>query len=143
MQKILQENNLNIKIPLKLPFLYVYGRSTGEVKVCGDFIYPENVKEAIYKDKEISNKLTGVFKMYIKEERKKYIFCIDAELIRGIRNSNALQKKIVCLLEESLSKVNVEYGKTRKISPTETKIHLRLFDYGSFIHKSGIKIRYS
>ena len=76
-------------------------------------------------------------------EKLKSQFCIDMELKKGLKSTNLLQKRMETLLEESLSRTNVGYKEKRKISFNETKIHLKLFNYGSFPHKGGIKVKYS
>jgi len=107
--KIAKKENI-YKTIMKLPFVYVYGRSDFVVILRGANIYPENIKLGL-QSKRLEKYVTGKFTM-IKRENKNFneYLEINLELRKGVRRTLNLKKKATELVLGSLRKTNSEFN---------------------------------
>ncbi|MFA4887733.1 MAG: hypothetical protein WC595_05980 [Candidatus Nanoarchaeia archaeon] len=143
MQYYLKERNINITFPFKLPFIYVYGRSQGELKLHGRALYPENIKEAIYANPQISKQVTGVFKMYLVQKGGETRLHIDLELKQSLKPTPLLKKNFTKFLQQSLSKTCSAYQKLEALTKEQAELQITLFEHGKFPHEQGLKNIYT
>ncbi len=144
MKEILKKHNINIDIKLKLPFLFVEGRSTGAVKLFAFMIYPENIKECIYRSKELSETTTGKFKLKIEYDNKENErIIIDFELSKNIKKSIQLSKIYSKSINKNLRKINGGYDTVCKNFPNSSRIYINLYKNGEFPHDYKSKYKYT
>ena len=129
---------------MKLPFLFVEGRSTGAVKLCAFMIYPENIKECIYRVKEIANTTTGKFKLKTKYDKKENEqFFIEFELAKNIKISKKLTKTYSDNIAKILREINGGYDSICENIPESSFINVVLYKFGEFPYNSKIKNKYT
>ncbi len=143
MKAILKKHNINIDIRLKLPFIFIEGRSTGAVKLCAFMIYPENIKEAIFRTKDIAHSTTGRFRMRVEYDKSENeSFLIDFELMKGKKSSKELAEMFSSNITKTLREVNQGYDSICRNIPDSSKINIVLHEYGEFPHEHKTKFRY-
>jgi phenylacetate-CoA ligase len=144
MKKLLKKHKLDMDLKIKWPFLYVEGRSTGAIKLCAFMIYPENIKECIYRNIELSHTTSGKFKIrkeYDKNETERIY--IDFELLKGIKNTKKLKDIYSGSIKKTLREINSGYDDICINIPKSSSINIILFEYGKFPHENKIKFNYS
>ncbi|RLI39409.1 hypothetical protein DRO69_14315 [Candidatus Bathyarchaeota archaeon] len=110
MQEILDDEGVDIKIKLALPFVYVTGRNRGTISINAAKIYPETIHKALYKDASLARFITGRFKMrkeYTKRHDEKFI--INIELKEGVTPSAKLKMRLEKIIKKQLINDNLEY----------------------------------
>lgn len=87
LEETLRKNNYPELVPdLKLPVAAVFGRKDRFLEVNGKRIYPEEIKQGLYKDFEVASKTTGYFKL--NKEPK-----LEIQLKKGIIITSELNSK--------------------------------------------------
>ena len=144
MKEILSKFGINKEIKVPLPFFYYTGRSSGAVNYNGFFIYPENIKDTIYQNKEIASSVTGKFHFhsgYTSKNNKQLV--IEFQLKKSKRPNPRILSSFTKLIIKTLREVNGGYRATHikfgKLA--EPKIILHSFD--KFPQKKSIKNHYS
>ena len=128
---------------LKLPFLFVVGRSDGTISLDGANIFPHQIDMCIYQDKKLSSKMSN-FKMHKESDKKQNIhFKIFIELKEGIKKSRNLAEQYEKAIIENLPKVNDDFEESYRAN-TSLKPKIELFENntGYFKKKSKIKNKY-
>ena len=128
---------------LKLPFLYVVGRSDGTVSLDGANVYPEQITMAVHKNKNLM-KTMNTFRMSIQyDKNKNIIFLIKINLKERIKPTKFLEKKyfdtIVCNLKDINSDFKESYLKDASV--IKPKIILYPYEHKEF-KKKKIKNKY-
>jgi phenylacetate-CoA ligase len=142
MQTKLTSFGFDNNIDLPFPFFYVFRRSTGEISLSGQLIYPENIKEALFTDHEIAEQITGRFKMLTGEDSDSNIrFYVDIELRDSIESDQQLNLKYQKIIHDHLFKVNAGYREVINNIPT-TEVQVRFRKEGELESKQDIKIHY-
>ncbi len=144
MQKILKKHNIERDFTLPLPFLYIAGRADGPVKFQAFMIYPENIEECIYQNKEIANSTTGNFRLKTKLT-KKYdaVLQIEFQLKKKLMPSKRLELQYKKLCTQTLKKVNGGYNITQKRVKKKAEPKIILYEHSKYPYKSKIKNVYS
>lgn len=93
--------------PLRLPFLWVYGRKDSTVSVMGANIYPEDIEQCLYEEPELA-RLTNSFCLSLYEGRRSEVrplfsFEIRAEITPDLKAT--FEARIV----ERLGSLNADY----------------------------------
>jgi len=142
MQTKLKSFGFDDNIDIPFPFFYVFRRSTGEISLSGQLIYPENIKEALFTDHEIAAQITGRFKMAAEEDSNSNIrFYVDIELKDGIEFNQQLNMKYQKVIHEHLLKINTGYREVINNIPT-AEVQVRFRKEGELESKQDIKIHY-
>jgi phenylacetate-CoA ligase len=129
---------------LKLPFLYIVGRSDGTISLDGANVYPQQIEMCIYSDKQLLGK-TNNFKMKVEQDKNHNTrFTLMFELKKGIEPTKSLQKMYKELIVKELVKLNPDYKESLKHNPAlEPKVKLHKYDDKLFSkEKSKIKLKY-
>ena len=122
-------------IDLPFPFFYVFRRSTGEISLNGVLIYPENIKEVLFTDREIATQISGRFKMSTEEDSDSNIrFYVDIELRDGIKFNQQLNMKYQKVIHDHLFKPRAMI--------TVEEVQVRFRKEGELESKQDIKIHY-
>ncbi|MBD3183634.1 hypothetical protein GF312_15190 [Candidatus Poribacteria bacterium] len=144
MRDMLVDADLKIDMDLPAPLFYVYGRSTGEIPVCGGFVYPDNIRDALFSDPDISSQITGAFKLNCRDDEKGNLqFYVDIELLDIGISSDELKDRYEEVLHGNLCKVNMDYAETvESVDPT-AKVQVVFKEQGEIHNNESIKIHYS
>lgn len=125
---------------LRLPFLYIAGRSDGTLSFDGGNVYPEQLDIIFtrHAHEQVNN-----FKM-VRKEKQKQPFHVLIELRRGTKRSKELKQKIEHLITERLPLLNKDYGESlennKKLVPS---VELYSLNQGPFKKdKKRIKYKY-
>ncbi|MBU4070216.1 MAG: hypothetical protein KJ646_04505 [Nanoarchaeota archaeon] len=109
-KEIFKQQNIDIKVKLKLPFLYIDGRTGGVISINSAKVYPETISKALYQDKSLANLITGKFKLKKQQTSKQQtMFIIEIELKENIKPNIQLKNDFEKLIKKELCETNVEY----------------------------------
>lgn len=126
---------------LKLPFLWVNGRSDGTISLDGANIYPHNIDAAIHSDTEL-NKKTSSFKISVRTTKSgSFKFIISIELKKGYRPNNKMQSHYHDVIVQRLLKLNRDFKESYLKDKKSLEPNITLFGYetGPFKVKNKIK----
>lgn len=124
----------------KIPFVYLFGRSDLTATLYGVKIYPENIKSAL-EDKILKNICSAKFVMSTKynKNQNQYLF-IDIELLKNVKPSQSLSKKIKATVIKDLKTTNLECNRLFEAINPGAIIRIKLSAYGkSKYFLAGIK----
>ena len=94
---------------LRLPFLWVNGRSDGTVSIDGANVYPSQIDIALHSSKELLAK-TSSFKMKIEQKkRKNFRFSVLIELKNGVKGGKNLARMYHTIILKNLLSLNRDY----------------------------------
>ncbi len=119
---------------LKLPILWIVGRTDGTISIDGANIYPSQIEMCLHCNKELSHK-TNLFKISVlKSKRGGFRFAISVELKDGYKPSLALQKKYHDIILSNLQKFNNDYRESyvKNKACSDPKIIIYKYDTGPF-----------
>lgn len=137
-EKEAKKNKIDKKI-LKLPFVFVYGRSDFAVVFRGANIFPEEIRSALGHE-SISEFITGRFTMIRKEDKKlKQILEINVELKKGIKSSKEILKKVLNVVIKEICKNNSEFKNEYISAPSKAtpKIVLHKYESAKYFGRQG------
>ncbi|MBT7903363.1 phenylacetate--CoA ligase family protein [Candidatus Woesearchaeota archaeon] len=146
LNKILKEQNIDLKIKAPLPFLFVVGRSDGTINFIGQLIYPQYIQELIYSNDFLSKLTTGTFKlikMYDKDHNP--FLQIDIQLRKNIKKSKDNAAKFHEAIHSFFMHLSTDFPLNFEILEEKTgknPLIINCFEFDKYPHKSGIKIRY-
>lgn len=114
----------------KLPFVYLFGRADFTTTLYGVKIYPENIKTAL-ESKVLKNICSGKFIMSTryKKNQDQYLF-INIELLKGVKPSQMLKKRIKNIIIRTLRGINLEYNRLFEAIGRKAIPELKLSIYG-------------
>lgn len=115
----------------KLPFLYVYGRNDLTASLYGINIYPENIRDALTKEK-IEKEISGKFVMSTRNDKQMNQYLEMAfELKDGVTKTRlSLQKNIKDTVVKVLKQKNNEYNELYKSLGPRVEPQIKLCQYG-------------
>jgi len=143
MRARLRSFGLDDRIDWPFPFLYVFGRSTGEVSVGGQVIYPEQVKEALFADEQIASQIAGAFRLRSAEDANcNARFCVDVALRKGVEFDGALKLRYEQSIHDYLSRSSKAYREAVGHMPA-AKVQVGFCKEGELTSTRDIKIRYT
>jgi len=103
------ESESQSKNVLRLPFLWINGRTDGTVSIDGANVYPSQIEMCIHSDKGLLDK-TNSFKISIdKGEKGSFRFVVLIELKENYKGNKKLQKKYQDVILKNLLKLNDDY----------------------------------
>lgn len=141
MMKILKKHGVKNKPKLPFPFIYIIGRSGGEVSINSAKIHPETIKGALY-NKEIAKKITGDFHLRVEKDKDfNQSLNIDVQLKKSVKRDKTLKKKIGDMIYSALTKHNVEYKDMVKHYGNKAHPNVNILNFSEFKDK-GIKYHY-
>lgn len=115
---------------IKLPFVYVYGRSDFVVILHGANIYPEHIKGGV-EDESLENYVTGKFTMLIKEDKNLNEYLeVNVELKKGIGVTRLLKEKVTSSILKALIKRNTEFNYLYNTEGKKLTPSVILYSYG-------------
>lgn len=118
---------------LKLPFLYVAGRTDGTISVDGANVYPAQVEAGILSVKELEKK-TNSFLLYKATMKKQDLkLTIAIELKEKVATGKALQKKFHDAILKKLLELNPDFRESYKYNKA-------LCDPQIILHKHNAKL---
>jgi phenylacetate-CoA ligase len=146
MTEILNQHKIEMKFTFPFPFLYVFGRSDGTLNFYGSLIYPNMVKEAIFKNKNLLKNTTNKFRNRIiyDKEHKPYIQ-IEIQLNRGKKPDRKLIKEFKEKIEDFLFIRSEDLKPKRDYFAKEYKsgfVKIVLYTYERYPYDEKIKIHY-
>jgi phenylacetate-CoA ligase len=114
--------------PLKLPFLWIYGRKDSTVSVMGANIYPEDLEQALYDEPELAA-ITHSFCLGLREEsdggvRPEFSFEISAEI------TPTVQAMFGERVTERIRLLNADFREAMREHPDTTTPLIRLYQLG-------------
>ncbi len=121
---------------LRLPFLWVYGRRDSTISVMGANIYPEDIEQCLYSDRELA-RITRSFCLSISERaaqvRPCFLFEIEAE------PSDALRARFAATMVRELERMNADFREALHEYPAalQPEIVLCRIGEGSFAANAG------
>ncbi|MBI5073286.1 hypothetical protein HZA99_05710 [Candidatus Woesearchaeota archaeon] len=99
---------------MKLPFLYVAGRTDGTISVDGANVYPDQVEAGILSQKELEKK-TNAFLLYKATQKKQNLkLTVAIQLKQKINHGKALQKKFHDAILKTLLELNPDFRESYK-----------------------------
>ena len=114
----------------KLPFVYLFGRADLAATLYGVKIYPENIKAGL-EDKNLKNICNAKFVMSTKynKNQDQYLF-INIELLKNIKPSQVLTKKIKNIVIKNLRATNLECNRLFEAIDPKAILKIKLSTYG-------------
>ncbi len=137
MKLLLEKYGLEYKKEtLKMPFLFVIGRSDGTISLDGANVYPQQVQRAIYTDEELTTK-TNRYALEKRTDKKHNIqFFIHIELKKRAKKTARLKNKYARIIHRELLKENADYKESytnnKRLKP---RIKLYRINEGPFEEK--------
>jgi phenylacetate-CoA ligase len=116
---------------VRMPYLYVFGRSDSTVSVMGANIYPGDVESGIYADPAVASKVRS-FRLSLLERRAgEPRPLIDIELVDRADPAPALERDLSAALERHLLATNTDYREAASEYPDLMVPIVRLHAAGS------------
>jgi phenylacetate-CoA ligase len=142
-KQILKSFGLDDQIDFPMPFVHVFGRSTGEISIGGKLIYPENFREALFSNLEVSAQITGRFKMSTEEDDNGNArFYVDIELKHGVADDRRITNRYENLLHNYLMQSNAGYREVLRSMPM-ARVQVRIRQEKELEDKQHIKLHYT
>lgn len=130
---------------MKLPFLYVAGRTDGTISVDGANVYPNQIEAGILSNKELEKK-TNAFLLYKATQKKQNLqLTVAIQLKEKIRSNSALQKKYHDVILKKLLELNPDFRESYDHNKALCDPLLVLHKYDSKLfseNEEGVKEKY-
>ncbi len=144
MEKILEEQGMEITAELPLPFFYVIGRADGPVNFHAFLIYPENIEDCLYKNKAVAGAVTGNFRLSKKhDDHHEPSLVVELQLKKKVKKSKTMEQHFQKLFAETLAKVNQGYRETQERIGNRALPFIVLYEFAEYPHQSKIKNVYT
>ena len=128
---------------LKLPFLWVSGRSDAAVTLAGVNMHPQQVELALLANKNVYGKIQSFQISSVHHTEGDYHFLIAIQLQENILATKEFAKKVTQTIKKNLSKINKAYKIGLHDLPTCYEPHVKLYKYNTGPFKTGkIKQKY-
>ena len=114
--------------PLKLPFLWIYGRKDSTVSVMGANIYPEDLEQALYEEPELAT-ITHSFCLGLHEEPDGGVRPLFSFEISGEKSAE-LEARFGERITERIRMLNGDFREAMLEHPETTTPLIRLFGVG-------------
>ncbi len=114
--------------PIRMPFLWVYGRRDSTISVMGANIYPEDLEQCLYADPGLA-RLTRSFCLSLSEGpsasvRPCFMFEVETE------PTAALAERFARLITTQLEQLNADFREARREYPETLEPEIKLFRPG-------------
>lgn len=115
-------------IPIRMPFLWVYGRRDSTISVMGANIYPEDLEQCLYSDPDLA-KLTRSFCLSLTEGPSASVRpCFMFEI--GVEATESLRERFAQVMTRQLEQLNADFREARHEYPETLEPEIKLFRYG-------------
>lgn len=94
---------------LRLPFLYVAGRSDGTISIDGANVYPHQIELCLHKEKSLAKKVNAFKIARVDDIRQNTHFHVKLQLKKGVRPSKGLAKQFHNAILHHLLELNGDY----------------------------------
>jgi phenylacetate-CoA ligase len=95
--------------PVRLPFLWIYGRRDATISVMGANIYPEDIETIIYKDGQLAGRLHSFCLSVITDSSAAPRPCIALELNGALPDDAAWSERLAAQFQAGLAGLNLDY----------------------------------
>jgi phenylacetate-CoA ligase len=113
---------------LRLPFLFVHGRSDATISYMGANIYPEDVEQALYADVELAERL-GAFCLELREIGAGDVRpCVHVEITRRASDDREVAERLRDLVVRRLEANSRDYRSAVAENPSAAEIIVELHD---------------
>jgi phenylacetate-CoA ligase len=130
---------------LRLPFLYLFGRSDATISYMGANIYPEDVEQALFADPDDARRLGAYCLEVLDIGHGEQRPAVHVEVLDGAGDDPALADRLRQRVLDRLLAVNRDFRSAVDEDPSarDLRIHLHPTGHGPFTANSGrIKRRY-
>ncbi len=116
----------------RLPFVFLYGKSTSAVKLYGANVYPENIKEALER-KAVAGHFTGKFRMQVYfDKRHDQRFRLFIELAPGVTSQQVKLRDLQMGIVKTICETNTEFKSSYHGTGLKMVPAISLVPYGRF-----------
>lgn len=116
----------------RLPFVFLYGKSTNAVKLYGANVYPENIKEALER-KSIAGLFTGKFRMQVYfDKHHDQRFRLYIELAPGVTSHQVKLRDLQMGIVKTICENNTEFKSSFHGTGIKMVPAISLVPYGRF-----------
>jgi phenylacetate-CoA ligase len=95
--------------PIRLPFLWIYGRRDATISVMGANIYPEDIETIIYKDAHLAGRLHSFCLSVVTDASATPRPCIALELSRDVHDDAMATEPLATQFQTGLADLNLDY----------------------------------
>jgi phenylacetate-CoA ligase len=95
--------------PVRLPFLWIYGRRDATISVMGANIYPEDIETIIYKDGPLTGRLHSFCLSVVTDSSATPRPCVALELNSGLTNDAHWSERLAAQFQAGLADLNLDY----------------------------------
>ena len=132
MQK-LERHGVKVEEDMRLPFLYVYGRSDGTISLDGANVFPEQVERSILENKELADRMNNYMIEKAYDKRHKARFIVHIELMKGTRAGPELKRSFGRAILKGLLRLNADYKESYENNKSlKPNVELYKMDSGPF-----------
>ncbi len=116
---------------LKLPFLWIAGRSDDVISIDGVNMYPQQIEIALLGNKKTYRFIQSFQIAKVFNRHGEHRFLIYIQLQEGIKPSKHIEREIKDTIKKNLAKVSKAYRLGLHDDPVSFEPHLQLFEYQS------------
>src|SRR3989338_11317203 len=124
-----KRHRTELKSSLKLPFLWVAGRSDDVISLDGSKMYPQKIEMALLKDKRIYKSIQSFQTTKSYHNNGSDHFLVKIQLQEGVKPSKQLAKKIKNALQTNLSRISKAYKLGLHDLPSCYEPHVELYEF--------------
>ena len=95
--------------PVRLPFLWIYGRRDATISVMGANIYPEDIETIIYKDGPLASRLHSFCLSVVTDSSATPRPCVALELNGGLPDDPQWSERLAAQFQAGLADLNLDY----------------------------------
>ena len=95
--------------PVRLPFLWIYGRRDATISVMGANIYPEDVETIIYRDRQLAGRLHSFCLSVVTDSSATPRPCIALELNGALPDDAGWSQGLAAQFQAGLAGLNLDY----------------------------------
>ena len=95
--------------PVRLPFLWIYGRRDATISVMGANIYPEDIESLIYRDQPLADRVHSFCLSVVTDASSTPRPCIALEMPDDRSIDPAWPRQVAAQFQEGLARLNLDY----------------------------------
>jgi phenylacetate-CoA ligase len=95
--------------PVRLPFLWIYGRRDATISVMGANIYPEDIETIIYRDGPLAGRLHSFCLSVVTDSSATPRPCVALELSGGLPDDAQWSERLATQFQVGLADLNLDY----------------------------------
>ena len=117
------------KQALKLPFIWVVGRSDEVISVDGVNIYPQQVEKSLLNNKSLYKKIKSFQISKVQYHKGEHHFLVQIHLQEKVKSTKVLEKEIEKQIEKGMAKISKAYRLGLHDDLKSFKPYVQLFKY--------------